>query len=373
MNGARNAMGNTDFKNFDEREQKILSSAGMDFSEKQRVGSFFQTDDEVLLMKSLLPGVEIMAMEEALGKYPGIKEYYGRAFAETGQEFPADTRGGYFIRVRENVETDLPIQACLFLKQQKFVQKVHNLIIAEPGAKVHIITGCASSHSAGENIHLGVSEFFVQKGAYVNFSMIHSWKKDTDVQPKSVALVDEQGTFLSNYVCLNPVRKVVMYPAAVLRGRGAKARFNSLLLAHPGSLQDIGSRVLFKNEETSAEIVSRAVSSGGKVIARGHLKAESPRVKAHLECRGLMLSQQGLIHAVPELETIYQDVDMSHEAAIGKVSKEEIEYLRARGMDEDEAQAVIIRGFMDTGILALPEVLKAEIDRLTEETVKSGL
>lgn len=366
-------MKDSEFKHLDKKERDVLSHAGMDFSEKRRVGTFLQSDNRVLMMRSLIPGVEILAMEKAVKKYSWLKDYYGKSFSFLRKSFPKDTVGGYFIWVKEKVETKFPIQACLFLKQKNFTQKVHNLIIAEKGAKVHIITGCASSYASGESFHLGVSEFFVHKDAYVNFSMIHSWKEDVRVQPMSVALVDEGGTFLSNYVCLRPVRKVAMYPTAVLRGEGAKARFNSLLLAHSGSLQDIGSRVVFRAPYTSAEVISRAVSSGGTVIARGHLNAEAPRVKAHLECRGLMISPKGLIHAIPELQTAFEDVDMSHEAAIGKVSKEEIEYLCARGMSEDEAQAVIIRGFMDTQILALPDVLRKEIDKLTEETIRGRL
>lgn len=362
-----------DRNKLDEREIKSLAGAGLDSTEKEREASFLQSDEEVLVSKSLNEGVEIMAMEKALSIYPWIKEYYGQAFGGLSMDFPKDTVGGYFIRVKPGVHTFFPIQACLFLKKKKFSQKVHNLIIAEENSRVYIITGCAASHAAGENVHLGVSEFFVKKGAYLNFTMIHSWKEDVDVTPMSVAMVDEGATFLSNYICLKPVRKISMYPTAVLRGKDAKARFNSLLLAHKGSTQDVGGRVVFKSRGGSAEIISRAVSLGGNIIARGHLMAGSPGVKAHLECRGLLLQSQGLIHAIPELETRFQDVDMSHEAAIGKISRDEIEYLSSRGLSREEAIGVIVRGFMDTEILALPQVLKNEVDNLTKETIGKGL
>lgn len=371
MKNVRNA--NVRYKNLDDKELEILAGVGLDKDEKERTATFLQSDDEVLFHKSLNPGIEIFPIEEALRKYPWVKEYYGKSFQLQGKDYPEDTQGGYFIWVKKDVHAFFPIQACLFLKRKSFSQRVHNLIIAEEGSKVHIIAGCASSYTSGESHHLGISEFFVKKGAYVNFTMIHSWKEDVDAEPKSIALVEEQAMFLSNYICLKPVRKIVMYPTAVLLGDGSKARFNSLLLAHPGSSQDIGSRVIFKARNTSAEIISRAVSLGGNIIARGHLKAESPKVKAHLECRGLMLNPEGLIHAIPELETFYQDVDISHEAAIGTISKDEIEYLASRGLTKDEATGVIVRGFMDTEILNLSQVLKNEIDKLTVETLKKGL
>ena len=163
-----------------------------------------------------------------------------------------------------------------------------------------------------------------------------------------------------------------MYPAAVLLGEGARASFSSLLLSHPQSLQDVGSRVILRAKNTSAEIVSRAVSLGGKVLARGHIKAESPQVKGHLECRGLILSERGSVYAIPEMETDFRDVDLSHEAAIGKINKEEIEYLCARGFSKEQAQSIIVRGFMDVEVLGLPDLLKREIENLEEKTLKAN-
>ncbi len=360
-------------KKLNEKEIQCLANAGLDVGEKECLVSFLQSDDEILISKTLNPGVEILPIEEALEKYPWSKEFYGKAFQILEEDFFKDTKGGYFIWVKKGIHTYFPIQACLFLKKRKFFQRVHNLIIAEEGAKVYIITGCTASYASQDSTHLGISEFFAKKGAYLNFTMIHSWREDTVVEPKSIAILEEGATFLSNYICLRPVRKVSMYPTAVLLGNNSKARFTSLLLASRGSFQDIGSRVIFRAPQTSAEVVSRGVSTGGEIVARGHLKAESPQVKAHLECRGLFLSPQGVIHAIPELETNYQDVDMSHEAAIGKISKDEIEYLASRGLSREEATGIIVRGFMDTEILSLPQVLKKEIDNLTAQTVKKGL
>jgi Fe-S cluster assembly scaffold protein SufB len=201
--------------------------------------------------------------------------------------------------------------------------------------------------------------------------MIHSWTRETSVEPKSIAIVDKAGVFISNYICLDPVKNITMYPTAVL-DEMSTAHFSSLMVAHEGSSQDIGSRVIL-----TAGIVCGnhlpGVSLGGSVTARGHLKAASPDIKAHLECRGLVVNEKGRIYAIPELETEYRDVDMSHEAAIGKISKEEIEYLCSRGISKDKAQSLIIRGFVDTNILSLPESLKNEIDQLADRTLKSGL
>ncbi|MBD3246863.1 MAG: SufD family Fe-S cluster assembly protein [Candidatus Omnitrophica bacterium] len=359
-------------KHISESDREKISSSGMDFSEKTRSGSFLQEDAKVLFSRALSESMDILSLEDARRTFPRFADYWGKAFQRAGKEFPPDTEGGYFIRVKKGQTVELPIQACLFLKAQKFRQKVHNIIIVEEDAKVYLITGCSASKASKESFHLGLSEFFVEKGGYLNFTMIHSWREDVSVKPMSVAVVEEGGSFVSNYVCLRPVKEIVMYPTALLEGEGARASFNSLILSHPGTLQDIGSRVILNAKNTQAEIVSRAVSTGGKTVARGHLQANAGEVKAHLECRGLMLSPRGVIQAIPELETSYRDVDMSHEAAIGKISKDEIEYLCARGLSEDEAQSIIIRGFMDVNILALPPAVKSEVAQLEEKTLYEG-
>ncbi|MCK9603055.1 MAG: SufD family Fe-S cluster assembly protein [Candidatus Omnitrophica bacterium] len=363
---------NKELNNFGQDDRDIVSSSGMDLTEKMRSASFLQEDSRVQLYRSFIDGVQIMSIEEALRNIPEAKSYFGSSFKLLGREYPTDTQGGYFIRVKKGATVKLPIQACLFLKAAGFKQKVHNVIIIEEGAKVYLITGCSASKSADEGFHLGISEFFLKEGAYLNFTMVHSWKEDVSVKPISIALLDKGATFISNYVSLRPVKEITMYPTAVLQGDGAKASFNSLILSHPGSLQDIGSRVILRAKDTHAEIVSRAVSLGGKVIARGHLKAENKDIKAHLECRGLILSEQGTIHAIPEMESDFRDVDMSHEAAIGRINKEEIEYLCSRGFTREQAQSVIVRGFMDVDILGLPDLLKKEIDVLEERTLKAS-
>jgi len=360
-------------KNMEQKDQDIIASSGMDFSEQARAGSFLQQDAEVNFYRSLSEGAEISSIEDALKNEPAVKEYYGQSFRSLGRQFPEDTRGGYFVRVKKGKALELPIQACLFLKAQGFQQKVHNVIIIEEGAKAYLITGCSASESIAAGSHLGISEFYIKKGGYLNFTMIHSWQEEVSVRPMSIAILEEGATFISNYVCLKPVKDITMYPTAVLSGSGAKASFSSLILSHPGSLQDIGSRVILRAADTNAEIISRAVSLGGKVIARGHIKAEEKNVKAHLECRGLILSEKGTIHAIPEMESEFRDVDLSHEAAIGRISREEIEYLQSRGLSETQAQSIIVRGFMDVEVLGLPDLLKKEIVALEEATLKANL
>jgi Fe-S cluster assembly scaffold protein SufB len=198
--------------------------------------------------------------------------------------------------------------------------------------------------------------------------MIHNWAEEMTVRPRSSVIVEEGGTFISNYICLMPARDLQMYPTAILKGKGAVATFNSVLLAKPGSLMDIGSRVILQAKGCRAEIISRTVSTGGKIIVRGHLLGESQEIKAHLECKGLLLSDDGIIHAIPELEGKASNLEMSHEAAVGKIAQEELEYLMARGLSEQEATALIIKGFLSLEIVGLPENLKKQLELMIDKT-----
>jgi len=218
-------------------------------------------------------------------------------------------------------------------------------------------------------VHVGISEFFIKKNAKMTFTMIHNWAEEMLVRPRSVARVEEGGLFLNNYICMKPVRSLQMYPTTHLVGKDAVARFYSIIVGSPGSEYDLGGRIFLKEKGNRAEIVARTISNGGKIIARGHLIGEVPDIKAHLECRGLLLNG-GLIHAIPELEGHVDGVELSHEAAVGKIAQEEIAYLMSRGLSDDEATATIVRGFLNVDIPGLPAQLRAEIDRAIEESDK---
>ncbi|MDR2696668.1 MAG: SufD family Fe-S cluster assembly protein, partial [Deltaproteobacteria bacterium] len=185
------------------------------------------------------------------------------------------------------------------------------------------------------------------------------------VRPRSVGAIEEDAVFLNNYIVLQPVADLQMYPAIMLRGRGAVARFNSVILAPPGSRVDSGNRIHLDAPDTRGEILARTLTTGGVIINRGFIGASAVPARGHLECKGLILGQ-GRIHAIPELDAAVDGVELSHEAAVGKIAQEEIEYLMARGLDEDEATATIVRGFLNVDIMGLPPALQAAVNKQLE-------
>lgn len=366
-----------DLSAFPFSDQEQMLKAGVDLSARNRSGTFIQKDHSVVHCSASQEGMEIMDIDQAREKYNWLHDYWWKAVPVNMDKYTARAElhqeHGYFIRSLPGARSIYPLQACLYLEEDNLAQDIHNIVIAEEGSELHIITGCATGPHVKSGLHVGISEFYVKKGAKLTFTMIHNWAENMAIRPRSATIVEEGGLFLSNYVCMQPVGTLQMYPVTYLVGENATARYNSILIATPGSEMDMGSRVFLKAKGARAEIISRAITTGGKIIARGHIIGEVPGIKAHLECKGLILSDKGIIHAVPELEGYRQEVDLSHEAAVGKIAQEEVEYLMARGLSQEEATATIVRGFLNVEIEGLPAELKKEMDKAVEISEKSLL
>jgi len=360
-----------------EEEQRTLLEAGVIPSEEGRSGSFVLMDESVVHSSSKVQGVEVMPVSEALKKYGWMEEYYWKAVSPDADKFTARTfteeADGYFIRALPGAKVKAPVQTCLMLKGKGVAQTVHNIVIVEEGAELDVVTGCSTSKGVEKALHLGISEFYIKKGATLNFTMIHNWSEQIGVRPRTVIVQEDNSTFINNYVALKPVRTIQTYPTARMEGRNCFSRFNSVAIAHKGSELDLGSRAIMSGEGSRCEMISRTIATGGKVIARGQMIGKAKNVRGHLECRGLILGEGGVQIAIPELEAYVPDLEMTHEAAVGKIAQDQVEYLMARGLSEDEAVGIIVRGFLEVGIRGLPENLKREIDKAIERTDVKGM
>jgi hypothetical protein len=351
---------------------------GVRSDEKERAGTYFQIDHSAVFqgVQDVCKGkVEVMSTKNAFEKYDWLKDYWWRLIAVDTDKYTALAElkwdQGYFLRVFEDQKVTLPVQSCLFTSKDNLNQNVHNIIIAEPGSEVQMITGCVVHPNVQRGLHVGISEFYIKKGAKLTFTMIHNWAQNFDVRPRTAALLEDDAVFINNYVCLKPVKSLQMYPAAYCGGVNSRARFNSIVYGTGNSYIDVGSKVFLQAEGSRGEIIARTIASdNAQIYARGLLVGEHKDTKAHLECRGLLLSDNALIHAVPELDGKVVGTDLSHEAAVGKIAEEQVQYLMARGFSEAEAEALIVRGFMDVSIFGLPEALRDEIKQMIDTTTE---
>jgi Fe-S cluster assembly scaffold protein SufB len=357
-----------------EAKRQMLDAGIMLDDPSQRSGTYIQMDNTPVHSSISQDGVEIMPVSQAMEKFDKFADYWWQAVPVDQDKYTASVElnqnNGYFIRALPGQKTIFPVQACLYLAKENLVQNVHNIIIAEEDSELHIITGCTTATKEEAGLHLGVSEFYIKRGAKITFTMIHSWNPETAVRPRSVAIVEEDGLFMSNYLLMKPVHSLQMYPTARCTGDNAIVRFNSILVTGEKSSLDVGSRVILDGKGSRTEIISRAITTGGNITARGYIEGNAPEVKGHLECRGLILGEKGMIHAIPELKGNLAGIDLSHEAAVGKIAEEEVEYLMARGLTRDEATATIVRGFLHVDIEGLPPLLADELRRAVEASEK---
>jgi Fe-S cluster assembly scaffold protein SufB len=359
--------------------QETLLKVGVDPTEKERAGTFIQVDQSGVCATCPSENVEIMGMSIALEKYGWIKDYMWKAVGPDTDKYTAQTAireaeegsSGYFIRSLPGSREVFPLQACMFIGDEKVMQTAHNIIIAEENSELHIITGCATGEDVSSALHVGVSEFYLKKGAKITFTMVHNWAEQVDVRPRTGIMVGDDSTYISNYILTSPVRSIQSYPTAYCSGKNSKVLFQSILGGQKDSIMDIGSRVILEGEGSSCEMVSRVVSKdSSQIYSRGHLAGRMHDTKGHLECHGLVLSDDSMIYAVPELEGSATELELSHEAAVGKIAEEEVLYLMSRGLTEDEATSMIVRGFLSMDITGLPSELAEETKRMLDMSLK---
>ncbi|WP_409200513.1 SufB/SufD family protein [Methanobrevibacter sp. DSM 116169] len=369
-----------DIGDISKKNKKDLLKVGIDTEENERSGSFLQFDQSNIYSNINSDSVELMNLESAIDKYDWVKDYLWQAVQPDADKYTArtalreqeeDVKSGYFVRSLPGTKEIFPIQTCMFIADENVMQTAHNVIIAEENSELHLITGCATGDDVASALHVGVSEFYLKPGAKITFTMVHNWAEQVEVRPRTGIRLGDDSTYINNYILTSPVKTIQSYPTAYCDGKNSRAVFQSIQSGHKDSIIDVGSRVLLNGEGSAAEVISRAVSHDeSKIYSRGHLAGLVPGVRGHLECHGLVLSDDSMIYAVPELEASAANLEMSHEAAVGKIDEDEIYYLTSRGLTEEEATSMIVRGFLSMDITGLPDELANETQRMIDMSLE---
>jgi len=279
---------------------------------------------------------------------------------------------GYYVYVPEGVRLPVPIFTCLGIFSERSAQFAHNVVYVDRGAEAYVTTGCLIPHGVRGGLHVGVSEFFVGEGGRLVFTMLHSWAPGTHVRPRTAVRVDKNGEYVSYYAIYSPVKSIQAYPTVFL-GEGSTTHMVSVVSGSEGGVYDIGGRAVIKGEGATAEIVSRILARGGAdVTSRAEIVSKAGRSKGHIECLGLLLDDASSISSIPVISSGVQDAELTHEAAIGTLRGEEVEYLMSKGLSEEEARSLLIRGFVMVETPRLPEKARASIEKIMELVVKEA-
>ncbi len=316
-------------------------------------------------------GVVFMGTDQALQEYPEIfRKYFGTVVPPEDNKFAALNSavwsGGSFVYVPKGVEVPLPLQAYFRINGENTGQFERTLIVVDEGAKVHYIEGCTAPIYATDAMHAAVVEVIALPGAKVRYTTIQNWSNDVYNLVTKRAHAHENATV--EWIDANTGSQLTMkYPSIYLRGRGATADIISVAVAGKGQHQDTGAKAIHLAPDTRSRIVSKSVSKdGGRATYRGNVRVAPGATNAvtSVRCDALMLDDQSRSDTYPYIDIQEDDTTMSHEATVGKISQDQVFYLMSRGLSENEAQNLIVQGFLEVFTKELPMEYAIEFNRL---------
>ena len=356
-----------------EAEKKALAGVGAQY-ESEVVYHKLKRDLEK-------KGVIFLDFDEAVKKHPElVKKYFMTTCIPANLHkftalHAAVCSGGTFIYVPKGVKIELPLQAYFRMNASGGGQFEHTLIIADKGSEVHYIEGCSAPKYTKNSLHAGCVEIHVLKGARVRYSSIENWSKNTYNLNTKRAIVHENG--IMEWVNGNTGSKVTMlYPCSVLIGKNAKTDYIGIAFASHGQYQDTGCKVYHLAPNTSSHVISKGISKDGGITSyRGLVDIKKGAVgsKSSVRCDGLMLDDKSKATTLPSMVVSESQVNVAHEAFVGKIGEEQLFYLMSRGLSEEEATKMIVAGFIEPLIKELPLEYAVELNRLIELEIENSV
>ncbi len=318
-------------------------------------------------------GVIFLDTDTALKEYPEMfQEYFGTVIPVGDNKFAslntAVWSGGSFIYVPKGVHVTIPLQAYFRINTENMGQFERTLIIVDEGAYVHYVEGCTAPIYSSDSLHSAVVEIIVKKNARCRYTTIQNWSTNVYNLVTKRAICEEGATM--EWIDGNIGSKVTMkYPAVYLMGEHSRGETLSIAFAGAGQHQDAGSKMVHCAPHTSSSIISKSVArGGGRSSYRGLVKVEpgASHSASSVKCDALLVDNISRSDTYPYVDVREDDVSMAHEATVSKVSEDQLFYLMSRGMGEDEAMAMIVRGFVEPIARELPMEYALELNRLIE-------
>ncbi len=318
-------------------------------------------------------GVIFKSMDDGLRDHEDIvREYFGSVVPYRDNFFSAVNTavwsGGSFVYVPAGVKLDMPLQAYFRINAESMGQFERTMIIVEEGAEVQYIEGCTAPSYSRDSFHSGVIEIIVKDGARSRYTTIQNWSHNVYNLVTQRATVGRDASH--EWVDGNLGSKLTMkYPSIYLNGEGARGEILSIAYAGDGQHQDAGGKVIHNASHTSSRIVSKSISKGsGRSSYRGLLRVEkgAKHIRSNVECDALLLDEQARTDTYPYIEVEETDAQIGHEATVSKIGDEQLFYLMSRGLSEDAAATMVVRGFIEPIAKELPLEYAVELNRLIE-------
>ena len=376
---------NSSWEDVPEDIKNTFDKLGIPEAEKKSLaGVGAQYDSEVVYhsMKEDLikQGVIYTDMESAVRDYPEIvKKHFMKCVPISDHKFvalhAAVWSGGSFVYVPKGVKLDFPLQSYFRLNSPESGQFEHTLIIVDEGASLHFIEGCSAPKYNKVNLHAGCVELYVKDNAYLRYSTIENWSKNMMNLNTKKAIVGKIAQM--DWVTGSFGSKVSMlYPMSILNGQGSKTEYTGITFAGGGQNLDTGFKVIHNAPNTSSVINSKSISKdGGACTYRSlvRINENAKNSKCSVSCESLMLDDKSRSDTIPVNDIKTDEVEFSHEAKIGKISDKTIFYLMSRGLSEEDAKAMIVRGFAYPISKELPVEYAVEMNNLINMELEGAI
>ena len=348
-----------------EAERKVLAGVGAQYESEMVYHSLREEWEK--------QGVIFDSIEDGLKNHPDLfREYFGTVIPTQDNKFAAMNAavwsGGSFVYIPPGVHLDTPLQAYFRVNQERMGQFERTLIICDEGASAHYIEGCTAPVYSTESFHSGVIEIVVKKNARFRYTTIQNWSNNMYNLVTQRAVVHEGANM--EWLDGNLGSKLTMkYPSCYLVGEGAHGEILSIAYSGDGQHQDTGGKVVHVAPHTTSSIISKSISKGhGRSTYRGLCKVHegAHHARSNVECDALLINDTSRTDTYPYIEIEENDANVGHEASVSKIGEEQLFYLTSRGISEEEAMAMIVRGFIEPIAKELPLEYAVELNRLIE-------
>ncbi len=327
-------------------------------------------------------GIVYSGIEEALHEPTWealIREKFMTLIPPTDHQFAARHgavwSGGSFVYVPKGVKLDFPLQSYFRLNARGAGQFEHTLIIVEDDADLHFIEGCSAPKYNVANLHAGAVELFVGKRAHLRYSTIENWSKNMYNLNTKRARVEEDGEI--EWISGSFGSHVgYLYPMSVLTGARSRSSFTGITFAGAGQNLDTGTKVVMAAPDTRATVETKGISKGGGIQTFRSSIVVTPAAEgaqATVSCQSLMLDDQSRSDTIPAMDVRAKNVDIGHEATIGRIGDDKVFYLMSRGISEEEARAMIVNGFANPVAKELPLEYAVEMNNLIKLEMEGAI
>ena len=370
------------------KEQEFL--AGIKNSHKVAVDAVFDSVSVATTFKDELNklGIIFCSFSEAVQNHPELVKKYLGSVVPTNDNFFSNLNSavfsdGSFVYIPPNVKCPMELSTYFRINAANTGQFERTLIIADRGSYVSYLEGCTAPMRDENQLHAAVVELVALEDAEIKYSTVQNWYPgDKNGNGGIYNFVTKRGTCLGDNSKISWTQVETgsavtwKYPSVILKGNNSKGEFYSVALSNNMQQADTGTKMIHLGKNTSSRIVSKGISAGkGQQTYRGLVSVlpNASNAKNFTQCDSLLIGNDCGAHTVPYINVRNELSDVAHEATTSKISEEQLFYCRQRGINEEDATALIVNGFCREVLKNLPMEFAVEAKKLLELSLEGAV